>query len=82
MNRYTKRHDSILVLPERSGLFRKHIIYVDVDMLDFRPVRDLFQILCAAIAIFDMNTVDSWELMICHEINSLSSKMYKVKIYD
>jgi len=84
LNRYRARHDAILILITRwlmSVIRTGQTIFADIESPNVRAVRDLFSNLRPDIAVVDNNTVNTWELTVCHETNFMSSKQYKVNKY-
>ena len=84
LNRYRTRHDAILMLLARwlqSVLSPTQSLYADLDALNFRPIRELFNNFRPDIAIVGESTIHTWELTVCHESNFASSKLFKLNKY-
>src|ERR1700690_3830502 len=84
LNRYRTRHDAILMLLARwlqSVLGPTQSLYADLEALNFRSTRDLFNNFRPDIAVVDESTVHTWELTVCHESNFASSKLFKQNKY-
>ena len=84
LSRYTDRHNRILELIAKwivSQLKSNHFLYCDLSVPGARPVCDLFNGFRPDLAIVSASKIVVGELTICHEINLIKSRDYKLRKY-
>ena len=77
LDRYKDRHDSVLSLLVKwiSGVIKPNcILHADLEGHPSKPLSDLFQTLRPDIAILTPSSIETLELTICYETNSIKSK--------
>ena len=84
LNRYTRRHDSVLnsLLQQFSKILETSSkIYCDCNKFQYNTTSQLFTSQRPDIAILDGDEMAVIELTICFETNTLKSREYKIKRY-
>ena len=84
LDRYKDRHDTVLTIVANwisNSVKPNCTVHADLPGNCFKPVSDLFQTLRPDVAILTSSTIETLELTICHETNTIKSKIYKETKY-
>ena len=84
LDRYKDRHDNVLTIVANwisNSIKPNCTMHADLPGNRFKPVSDLFQTLRPDGAILTFSTIETSELTICHETNTIKLKIYKETKY-
>ena len=84
LSRFKTRHDNILrILADWISENSKpnSIIHVDLEVIRFKPLEELFTSFRPDIAIVNSNSISTLELTVCHETNIVKSREFKQSKY-
>ena len=74
LDRYKDRHDTVLTIVANwisNSIKPNCTMHADLPDNRFKPVSDLFQTLRPDVAILTSSTIETLELTICHETNTI-----------